>query len=312
MFERYTEDARRSIFFARYEASQTGSKQIETEHLLLGLLREDRFLRGLFPPFAIEKMRQTVDERLRTGEPAGTSVDLPLSHECKRALALGAEEAETLGHPAIRGRHLALGLLRQEKSGAASLLREHGIELERFREAVKTWPEEPARGPVAEDREAQVEIGPDLKDLPASAGRLSELLDRAAPHLKLIRERDSGVRLKRHSWTRREAIGHLIDWAAAHQQWFARAMTEPRVTAAGYPGDDWVAAQRYHECFWNDLVELWHRMNLLLVHVMAGIPEARMQVACKIGIENPIPLDELIQRYISHVEDIVGEVLIRA
>ena len=41
MFERYTEKARRSIFFARYEASQFGSPSIETEHLLLGLLRED-------------------------------------------------------------------------------------------------------------------------------------------------------------------------------------------------------------------------------------------------------------------------------
>ena len=41
MFERYTEIARRVIFFARYEASQFGSPYIETEHLLLGLLRED-------------------------------------------------------------------------------------------------------------------------------------------------------------------------------------------------------------------------------------------------------------------------------
>ena len=44
MFERYTEKARRVIFFARYEASQFGSPCIETEHLLLGLLREDKAL----------------------------------------------------------------------------------------------------------------------------------------------------------------------------------------------------------------------------------------------------------------------------
>ena len=44
MFERYTEGARRTIFFARYEASQIGSAYIETEHLLLGLLREDKAL----------------------------------------------------------------------------------------------------------------------------------------------------------------------------------------------------------------------------------------------------------------------------
>jgi ATP-dependent Clp protease ATP-binding subunit ClpC len=49
MFERYTEKARRVIFFARYEASQDGSPYIETEHLLLGLLREDHMLAKWFP-----------------------------------------------------------------------------------------------------------------------------------------------------------------------------------------------------------------------------------------------------------------------
>ena len=44
MFERYTEKARRTIFFARYEASQFGCSYIETEHLLLGLFREDKAL----------------------------------------------------------------------------------------------------------------------------------------------------------------------------------------------------------------------------------------------------------------------------
>jgi ATP-dependent Clp protease ATP-binding subunit ClpA len=51
MFERYTEKARRTIFFARYEASQFGSVCIETEHLLLGLLREDKALTNRFLPF---------------------------------------------------------------------------------------------------------------------------------------------------------------------------------------------------------------------------------------------------------------------
>ena len=44
MFERYTEKARRTIFFGRFEASAFGSPYIETEHLLLGLLREDKAL----------------------------------------------------------------------------------------------------------------------------------------------------------------------------------------------------------------------------------------------------------------------------
>ena len=50
MFELYTEKARRVIFFARVEASQFGSSYIETEHLLLGLLREDKALANRFLP----------------------------------------------------------------------------------------------------------------------------------------------------------------------------------------------------------------------------------------------------------------------
>ncbi|MDQ3256655.1 MAG: hypothetical protein M3R15_22655, partial [Acidobacteriota bacterium] len=48
MFERYTEKARRVIFFARYEASQFGAPAIEPEHLLLGLMREDKTLTARF------------------------------------------------------------------------------------------------------------------------------------------------------------------------------------------------------------------------------------------------------------------------
>jgi ATP-dependent Clp protease ATP-binding subunit ClpC len=47
MFERFTEKARRAVFFARYEASQYGNSYIETEHLLLGLWREDLAFRGI-------------------------------------------------------------------------------------------------------------------------------------------------------------------------------------------------------------------------------------------------------------------------
>ena len=58
MFEKYTEKARRVIFFARYEASQFGSPYIETEHLLLGLIREDKNLTNRFFPKANASIRQ--------------------------------------------------------------------------------------------------------------------------------------------------------------------------------------------------------------------------------------------------------------
>ena len=118
MFERYTEKARRVIFFARYEASQFGSPYIETEHLLLGLLREDKALANRFlrSHAAIESIRKQIEAHTTMREKVSTSVDLPLSHECKRVLAYGAEEAERLNHKHIGTEHLLLGLLREEKS----------------------------------------------------------------------------------------------------------------------------------------------------------------------------------------------------
>src|SRR5881296_1451694 len=66
MFERYTEKARRVIFFARYEASQFGAPAIEPEHLLLGLMREDKSLTARFFPRAqitIESIRREIEGR---------------------------------------------------------------------------------------------------------------------------------------------------------------------------------------------------------------------------------------------------------
>ncbi len=130
MFEKYTEKARRVIFFARYEASQFGSPYIETEHLLLGLIREDKNLTSRFFPKAnstIHDIRKEIEGRTLIREKVSTSVDLPFSEECKRALNSAAEESERLSHKHIGTEHLLLGLLREENSIAADILKEHGL-----------------------------------------------------------------------------------------------------------------------------------------------------------------------------------------
>jgi ATP-dependent Clp protease ATP-binding subunit ClpA len=137
MFERYSEKARRVIFFARYEASQFGSPLIEPHHLLLGLLREswdvvEPFLKSRDRGLAIFK---EIEQRFSRQAPIATSVDLPLSHESKRVLAYAAEEAERLRHRHIGALHLLLGLLREQGSVAAEILRRHGLELDALREA---------------------------------------------------------------------------------------------------------------------------------------------------------------------------------
>jgi ATP-dependent Clp protease ATP-binding subunit ClpC len=136
VFERYTEKARRVIFFARYEASQYGSQYIETEHLLLGLLREDKALANRFlrAHGSIEAIRKEIEARITQRERISTSVDVPLSRECKSILNFAAEEAERLGHKHVGTEHLLLGILREEKSFAAEILQERNLRLSTVRE----------------------------------------------------------------------------------------------------------------------------------------------------------------------------------
>jgi ATP-dependent Clp protease ATP-binding subunit ClpA len=138
MFERYTEKARRAIFFARYEASQYGSTCIDTEHLLLGILREDKVLttRLLRPFGSAEAIRRKIAAQTTVREFVSTSVDMPLSGECLQVMAHAADEAEQLSHSQIGTAHLVLGLLREEQCFAAKLLREHGVQTSTFREEI--------------------------------------------------------------------------------------------------------------------------------------------------------------------------------
>jgi hypothetical protein len=137
MFERYTEQARRVIFFSRYEASQYGSPCIETEHLLLGFFRADKALtRRLMRTNSTEALRKEIEARTTREAKIATSVDMPLSNQGKRALAYAAEEADRMQDRHIGPEHLLLGLLREKGSLAADLLASHGVTLERARECV--------------------------------------------------------------------------------------------------------------------------------------------------------------------------------
>ena len=121
MFERYTQKARRVIFFARYEASHYGSAQIETEHLLLGLLREEKSVSLWLPKALPETIRQRIDAATETRPPIPTNVDLPLSTEGQRVLAFAADEADRLANKDIGTEHLLLALLDENKCFAANV-----------------------------------------------------------------------------------------------------------------------------------------------------------------------------------------------
>ena len=139
MFERYTERARRILFFARYEASQCGNRSIAPEHLLLGLIREGKginsriFSRARLNPDAL---RREIEARTVFEEKIPTSVEIPFSDAVKRVLQFAAMEADRLLHNYIGPEHLLLGLLHEESTTAGELLNAHGLRLDEVRQQI--------------------------------------------------------------------------------------------------------------------------------------------------------------------------------
>ena len=267
MFERYTERARRSIFFARYEASQYGSPYVETEHLLLALWREDEGLRRLAPA---EPFRRAVDERVQQHPKTSTSADLPISHQLKRVLAYAAEEAEQIGSRDIVPRHLALGLLREADSLGAQLLREHGVDRDRILSLEPTVVPSPPSGPLAQ--------------------RLSTIV----AHARLQLESANG-QVFQHP-----ALAHLIHTGMAHHLVIAQALVSSTVEAVSLPSS--ASSQYYAALPWHQLTELWLRQQDLLIHLISQLPKSRWNTPCRLGVQPDIPVHQLIEEYATWVE----------
>ncbi len=181
MFERYTERARRVLFFARYEASQLGSISIETEHLLLGLIREGKGLTSRIfarSRLSLENIRKEIEGRTVFREKVSTSVEIPFSAETKRVLQFAAEEADRLLHNYIGTEHLLLGILREERSVASTILSEKGMRLNAVREDIVQLLNEKTTVTRVKETPLLAEFSRDLSDA-ALKNRLDPLVGRA-------------------------------------------------------------------------------------------------------------------------------------
>jgi uncharacterized protein (TIGR03435 family) len=139
MFERFTERTQRVLFFARYEASQLGSTGIDTEHLLLGLIRQGKGLTNrLFADagIAFDDIRHEVLRRVPARAKTSTSMEIPFSAAAERVLQDAAQEADRLLHDYVGTEHLLLGLLSEQGSVAADVLTSRGLRLDRVREQI--------------------------------------------------------------------------------------------------------------------------------------------------------------------------------
>jgi uncharacterized protein (TIGR03435 family) len=161
MFERYTERARRVLFFARYEAGLAGSPAIEPEHLLLALIREGKglsariFERARVSP---DEVRTAIESRTTRREVTSSGDDLPLSASTNQVLEFAAQESGRLLHNYVGTEHLLLGVFREERSLAASILAERGLQINQVRDEIVMLLSAPAAMPPV--RQTKPDIPP--------------------------------------------------------------------------------------------------------------------------------------------------------
>jgi len=190
MWQRFTERARKVVFYAQEEAQKFGEGYVSTEHLLLGLVRESdsvaaRVLEKL--GVSLNRIRAEVEKQLPRGD-ARPSQDMTLTPRAKRVIDLAYDEARNLNNNYIGTEHLLLGLIREGDGLAGRVLAKLGVELERARREVMSLQDNetqtkaggrstsPANAPGAKTQTLD-EFGRDLTEL-AREGRLDPVVGR--------------------------------------------------------------------------------------------------------------------------------------
>jgi ATP-dependent Clp protease ATP-binding subunit ClpC len=138
VFERFTERARQVVVLAQEEARILKHNYIGTEHILLGLLREEeglaaRVLESL--DITVERVRAQVVRIVGSGEEV-TSGQIPFTPRAKKVLELALREALSLGHNYIGTEHILLGLVRENEGVAARILLDFDADSEKIRNEV--------------------------------------------------------------------------------------------------------------------------------------------------------------------------------
>ena len=183
-FEKFSERARRVLTLAQEEAQHLNHNYIGTEHILLGLVREEegvaaKVLANL--GVGLNKVRASVEFIIGRGEKSSTG-ETGLTPRARRVIELAIDEARYLGHSYIGTEHLLLGLLREGEGIAAGVLDSFGITLERARaEVTRVLSQGAPRSKLARTASqtpALDQLGIDLTEA-ARAGKLDPVIGRA-------------------------------------------------------------------------------------------------------------------------------------
>ncbi|MDW8208818.1 MAG: ATP-dependent Clp protease ATP-binding subunit, partial [Chloroherpetonaceae bacterium] len=138
MWQRFTERARRVVFFAQEEAGRLGENYVSTEHLLLGLVREnDSVAARILDRMGVSlgRIRSEIERQVTRGD-GRLGQDMQLTPRAKRVIDLAYDEARQLSNNYIGTEHLLLGLIREGEGLAGRVLAKLGVDLERTRREV--------------------------------------------------------------------------------------------------------------------------------------------------------------------------------
>src|SRR5678815_3492770 len=188
MFERFTERARQVVVLAQEEARTLKHNYIGTEHILLGLLREEeglaaRVLESL--DITVERVRAQVVRIVGSGEEV-TSGQIPFTPRAKKVLELALREALSLGHNYIGTEHILLGLVRENEGVAARILLDFDADAEKIRNEIirmlsgpgrRTGPTGGAAGEKSKSSKLLDQFGRNLTKQ-ASEGKLDPVVGR--------------------------------------------------------------------------------------------------------------------------------------
>jgi hypothetical protein len=131
--------------------------------------------------------------------------------------------------------------------------------------------------------------------------KLLSLVERAEPRLHEISESESIQPILPGGWSRKQIIGHLIDSASNNHQRFVRATLQTSLDFPGYDQDGSVRVQAVQSADWQLLVALWAAYNRYLAHVIAQLPDSKLETVCRIGSGNAVTLGFLATDYPRHL-----------
>jgi hypothetical protein len=130
---------------------------------------------------------------------------------------------------------------------------------------------------------------------------LLSVVEAAEPRLREIIESESTKPLLPGGWSRKQLLGHLIDSASNNHQRFVRASLQPSLDFPGYDQDGCVRVQAPQEAEWPLLISLWAAYNRYLAHVIAHLPDEKLDTLCQIGPAEPVTLRFLATDYLTHL-----------